>query len=130
MIRISALVLVLASIAHAATWVDYKPCDNTKPTPQLVQIDACESHDCTLTRGTPYYMSVDFVAPFDTDKVFNITQKPVCGNGLVCPLYQGSYYSYAGMWTPMNFTGSSMTQFSLVDEKHNTLVCFNLPMSK
>ncbi|XP_074602285.1 NPC intracellular cholesterol transporter 2-like [Brevipalpus obovatus] len=130
MLRITALVLVFASISLAYPFVDFQPCDNTKPTPQLVEIDACPSRDCTLTRGTSYDVKVSFVSPVDADQVFNMTGKLACDHGIVCPVFKGGYCMYTHPWTPMDFTGSSMTQFSLVDEKQNTLVCFNMPMTE
>lgn len=163
MIRFTITFMILATIACAASYVDFQPCgewlnffpkfqiswknweylpsielksirlffiDNTKPTPQLVEIDACESHDCTLKKGTPYDVKVSFVSPVDADQVFNLTESLACDHGIVCPVFKGGYCRYTHPWTPMEYTGQSMTQFALFDEKQNTLVCFNMPMSQ
>ncbi|XP_074602284.1 uncharacterized protein LOC141855968 [Brevipalpus obovatus] len=132
MYRIAVLVLILATIAYADPYVDFLPCDSTRPTPRQVAIASCAfvPHNCTLKRGTHYDIGVDFFATFQADQVFNITGDLVCDEGIVCPVYEGSLSSYDHVWTPMNFTGSSLTQFSLVDEKQNTIVCFNMRMSE
>lgn len=95
--------------------------DNTKNAPQSVEIEECDSAQCSLDPEKKYNTAVRFVTPSSSKAAYFTDGHSACSNMSSCPFTAGEYVVYKGV-----LTGESLGHFELIDDARDSVVCFTI----